>query len=98
MIYLFVKGSPKSAKRAANRHGVQARSCELVQSRGPRNQESKCHAACSRDQVNAVVRWYGSPDSSVKPGRGYAPGALLFYNANACEGLSGRKRKRKRRR
>lgn len=90
-IFLSVKGPVKSAQRAASRHGLNAQCREGNRKFGT----VQCKASCVA--YGKVVRWYGDREKSKK-GRGFPPGALLYYTSDGCgTGLSGAKRKKRRR-
>jgi hypothetical protein len=95
-IFLFIKGSAKSATRSASRNGVAVKNCRLLTSKSKLGggAETKCEAPCKNE--HAVSKWYNEPGSTVKAGRGYVPGALLFYNSNACKAGLGRSRGKRR--
>jgi hypothetical protein len=94
-IFLFVKGAPKSARREAARRNIAVKNCRVLKSRAP-GQETKCETPCKNEA--AVSDWYRDPHSSAKPGRGFAPGALLFYNSASCIEAFGRRARKSRRR
>lgn len=89
MIQLSIKGSKKSAARAASRRGIAIKQCSKA-----RHNTVICKAPC-RDLSKAMY-WYGEHGSRTKEGRGFVPGTLLFFSNRGCEGL-GRARKRRRR-
>jgi hypothetical protein len=83
-VKLFIKGPLKSAKREAARRGIGVRNCR-VNSRT----ETVCETSDASPNKVRVMQWFSRTDVNV-PGRGYAPGALLFFN--------GARRRRRRRR
>ncbi len=79
-VSLIVKGPIKSAKRAANRHGVALESCRVV---GGKFGDVQCYARCHPKTNDGVVEWY-TVRSRAKTGRGHPPGTLLYHGA-FCE-------------
>jgi hypothetical protein len=92
-VSLIVKGPLKSAKRAAQRHGVALESCRAV---GSRFGDLQCYAKCTTSANRNIVDWF-SDRARAKAGRGHPPGTLL-YHGSLCETDFGRKKTRKRRR
>jgi len=80
---LIIKGQPKSAKRAAARRGIPVKNCRAINAR-----ETACAAPAHAHA--RVAAWLDT--GSVREGRGYEPGTLLYFN-----GARGRGRKRRRR-
>ncbi len=88
-----VKGPRKTAQRAAARRGIHA-TCK-ASSYG----EVNCNVPCG--QLTKAMRWYGEKTSSLKQGRGYAPGEVLYFSHGSCptgslRGASRRKRRKRR--
>lgn len=77
MITLIVKGPMKSALRAAQRRGINAKR-QLHFKPGRKNREVKLVAACST--YRKVQDWMGEREV-MATGRGLPPGSLLFFNA-----------------
>ncbi len=73
VIRLSIKGPLKSAKRAASRNRVSVRNCHKLKSG-----RVVCDVPC-RQEV-AVARWFGKK-GTIRPGRGYPPGTLVFYSS-----------------
>ena len=84
---LIIKGPVKSAKRAAQRHGISTVSCRSVSG------DVQCYAPCSSSAMHKTAAWYSERGRS-KAGRGYPPGTLLYYSGSCPTGLGKRKRRR----
>lgn len=85
MTRLFIKGPLKSAKREAARRGIAVRNCRVNERR-----ETVCETSDASSNKVRIMQWFARTDVNV-PGRGYAPGALLFFN-----GAGARRRRRRR--
>jgi hypothetical protein len=70
---LFIKGSPANAKRAAARRGIAVRDCHL----NKKGDATFCDAP--ETARTKVQEWLRDKSSVVQAGRGYTPGALLFF-------------------
>lgn len=88
-IRVSIKGTPKMAKRAAARHGVPVRNCGVSGlPRGTLRKETICDAP---DSARAkIMAWYAEKETR-REGRGFAPGAMLYFN-----GARTKRRKRRR--
>jgi len=98
-ISLIVKGPLKSARRAAQRHGVSPSSCRTVGSAAALPKlaaDIQCYAPCTSSTNRKIVDWF-SDRARAKPGRGHPPGTLLYHGA-MCATDFGRRSKRKRKR
>lgn len=89
-ISLIVKGPLKSARRAAQRHGLSTASCHAVSG------DVQCYAPCSTSAERKVAEWY-TERSRVKAGRGHPPGTLLYYSGSCSTGGLGRRKRHGRR-
>lgn len=99
-ISLIVKGPLKSARRAAQRHGVTVESCRVVGSGAALPKlagDVQCYAKCSVSMNRKVVDWF-SDRARTKAGRGHPPGTLLYHGSLCEEDFGRRKKSRKRRR
>jgi hypothetical protein len=85
----------KSARRAAQRHGINLSSCRDVGSRAGEG-EAQCYAPCTPSTNKKIVEWF-TERARTKAGRGHPPGTLL-YHGSFCEAEFGRSKSRKRRR
>ena len=97
-VSLIVKGPLKSARRAAQRHGVTVEACRVVGSGAALPKlagDVQCYAKCTPSMNRKVVDWF-SDRARTKAGRGHPPGTLL-YHGNLCETNFGRKRSKRRR-
>ncbi len=92
-LLLVIKGPAASARREAARRGVPIK-VKRTLSHG----ELTAETACSNHRK--VMNWFGRQRSTVKMGRGYPPGELLWFNPGACDaaGELGRASHRRRRR
>lgn len=98
-ISLIVKGPIKSARRAAQRHGLNARDCvdmSAASGRPSQRGDIQCYVPCTASANRKVVDWF-SERNRTKPGRGYPAGTLL-YHGSLCTTDLGRKKRRTRRR
>jgi len=86
---LFIKGDPKNAKRAAARRDIPVRDCTWRRPFGSLKSETTCTVVNPSQPVRVrIMQWFGEHET-MRPGRGGAPGSLLFFN--------GAKRRRRRR-
>lgn len=83
---LVIKGSPKAAKRAAARHGLNPGSCVA------KGAETQCYIACTPSTNKRVLAWFDARNRT-KSKRGLPPGTLLFHGS--CSTAFGRRRRRK---
>lgn len=92
-ILLVIAGPKKSALRAASRHGIPARFAKRLA-------PNETIATTSCKMHRKVGQWFGPKGETIKPGRGYPPGTLLWYNSRGCDSVGelGRARRKPRRR
>jgi len=98
-VSLIVKGPMKSARRAAQRHGLSTRECvDVAMASGKPSQRGdiQCYVPCSSSTNRKVVDWY-TERNQTRQNRGYPAGTLL-YHGSLCPTNLGRSRKRKSRR
>jgi hypothetical protein len=98
-IFLSVKGPCASVRRAGARRGIPVSKCSSYKGHALTKgmTHTKAEAPCTA--LSKVMRWYGEREG-VRTGRGFPPGALLFFNQGGCGGTSlrGVPRRRRRRR
>ena len=97
-IRLVVKGPPKTAQRAASRHGVPAH-CWTEQS-SRRTKDSYCNAPCG--SYSKLVNWHADMATGrklrMRQFMRHPDGTLLFFSIKGCENtaLKGARRRRRR--